>query len=421
MAMTSLSKNWSQFIEITPEIGVLLCSASIHSSPSTSEHIRKLVQNPFQWNALVELAKFHKVVPLLYQTLNRVCPDLVPEETLQHLQTLVHTNTCRNLFLTQELLHILQIFEEHCIPAIAFKGPTLALAAYSSLACRQIGDLDFLLPKKAIHSAQELLITNGYKLVGDYGWQFHFMSTNGYIYIDLHQEIAPRFYGLPFHFEKLWSRTRQIPLGGKTISDLRAEDLLLLLSLLWFRDCTYLNSHLSLHLLSDIDALITRNPSLDWSYVLNPSAFPGCDRIVKLALLSAKGWLRTDLPQNVIEHFQSEPLPPALLKFVESRLLHHPDRLYNLQGKSGFWEFIWKYNHCFYLQAREGLGARAYYCLCWLQMSIYVIFTPNAGDFNAWKLPSSFFLLYYPLHLLRLFIKYSHKSLNLVIKTVMKK
>jgi hypothetical protein len=217
----------SQILGINPEIDLLLSCGRIHTTPSIADHIRTLLRQKVEWDSLIKLAKFHKVIPLLYWNLNCLCPELVPEQTLQKLKMLVYANTFRNLFLTQELLNILKLFKQNGIPAIAFKGLTLAISAYQDLSSRQIADLDLLLPKRGIKTAQDLLIAEGFQLIGNYEWEFHFFRRDGNVHIDLHQEIAPKFYGLPFDFDQLLSRTKPLHFGGESIPLLTVEDSLL--------------------------------------------------------------------------------------------------------------------------------------------------------------------------------------------------
>jgi Uncharacterised nucleotidyltransferase len=404
--------NKPQIVGLSPEIDVLLCCARIHTAPLAAERIGSLFQENFNWDYLIALAKFHKIIPLLYRNLNLLCPELVPEKTSQQLKILVHTSVCRNLFLTQELIYILKLFEENGIPAIAFKGITLAISAYQDLSFRQVGDLDLLLPKEAIKPAQDLLIAEGFQLIGNYEWEFHYFRMDGNVHIDLHQEIAPRVYGLPFDFQQLRSRAKPINLGGTSISHLQPEDLLLLLTMVWCRDCTYLISPLSLHLLSDVDALLSKHPSLDWTWILNQARTQRCDRILRLMLFSAQEVLGTDLPKVVLDELQSKPLPPYLIKSVWTRLFHNPHRLDLLTDKPGFWEAIWTYDHRFYLQSRERFRDRFIYCLNWLQMSIDVVLIPNEGDRELMTFPQTLSFLYYPLHILRLTFKHILKPLS---------
>jgi hypothetical protein len=405
------TSNKPQTVGLSSEVDLLLCCARIHPSPSITERIRFLLQQNFNWDYLIALAKSNKVIPLLYRNLNHICPELVPGKTLKQLKTLIHTNTCRNLFLTQELIYVLKLFEKNGIPTIAFKGLTLAIAAYQDVSFRQISDLDLLLPQEAIDLAQELLISEGFQLIGNYEWEFHYFRMNGNVHIDLHQEIAPRVYALPFDFQQLWSRVEPMPLGGKTIPTLQTEDLLLLLTMVWCRDCTYLNSHLSLHLLSDIDALLSRHTSLDWTWILEQAHAQGCDRILRLMLFSAQEVLGTDLPKVVLDELQAKPLPPYLIKSVWTRLFNNPNRLDLFPDNPGFWESIWTYDHRFYLQSRERFCDRFIYCLNWLQMSIHVALIPNKGDWELITFPQTLSFLYYPLHIMRLIFKHVLKPI----------
>jgi Uncharacterised nucleotidyltransferase len=411
MMTTASPSNNLQTAGLGPEVDLLLCCARTHPSPLITERISSLIPQNFNWDYLITLAKFNKVIPLLYRNLNYLCPELVPEKTLKQLKTLIYTNTCRNLFLTQELIYILKLFEKNGIPTIAFKGLTLAISAYQDVSFRQISDLDLLLPKEAIDSAQELLIAEGFQLIGNYEWEFHYCRIDGNVHVDLHQEIAPRVYALPFDFQQLWSRIQPIPLGGTNIPHLQTEDLLLLLTIVWCRDCTYLNSHLSLHLLSDVDALLSKHTSLDWTWILEQARKQGCDRILRLMLFSAQEVLGTDLPKIVLDEIKSRPLPPYLIQSVWSRLLRNPNNLDPAPDKSGFWEAIWAYDHRFYLQSRERLRDRFIYCLNWILMSISVALTPNKGDWELMTFPPNLSFLYYPLHITRLIFKHIIKPL----------
>lgn len=406
MAISLFPSNLSQISGINPEIDLLLSCGRIHTTPLIADHIKTLLRQKVEWDSLIELAKFHKVIPLLYRNLNCLCPELVPEQTLQKLKMLVYANTFRNLFLTQELLNIIELFKQNGIPAIAFKGHTLAISAYQDLSSRQITDLDLLLPKRGIKTAQDLLISEGFQLIGNYEWEFHFFRRGGNVHIDLHQEIAPKFYGLSYDFDELLSRTKPLYFGNESIPLLTVEDSLLLVSIVWWRDCAHLNSHFSLHLLCDIDALIIRNPQLDWSWVCNQANTMGCDRILRLALTSAHNFLGTDFPTEIRDRLAAKSLPISHTEFIEYRLFAISDYSRLPSKEIGFWEFLWSFNHQFYLQTRERLIDKTMYCLHWLQMSIQVAVTPNAADWNLVTLPKALYFLYYPLHILRLLLKH---------------
>jgi hypothetical protein len=398
--------NHAQISGKKTEIDLLLSCARVHTEPSVAEKIRLLLQQNVEWNYLIDLGKYHKVIPLLHQTLTCTCPELLPKTALHRLQSLVHANTYQNLLLTQELLHILALFKQNGIHSIAFKGPTLAISVYGDLSLRQIRDLDILLSKDAIQSAHKLLLAEGYKLTGNYGWQFHFTRDDGKVHIDLHQEIAPKFYNLPFHFEDLWSRTRSMSLGGTTIPHLPSEDLLLLLSMVWCRDCTYLNSHLSLHLLSDIDVLLYNCVELDWSWVLHQARILGCERILAFTLASASVLLETEFPKAILDKLGKRAVETALVDFAKLRLFYVFASPEAQVRKHGFWEFFWSFKHCFYLQTREKFFDKVLYCFSWSSLCLQTSLTPNEADLKIIILPKALYFLYYLIRPARLIFKY---------------
>lgn len=155
-------------INTCPEIELLLCCARTQPSPEIGQQIQTLAQQSLDWSYLLQTAARHKVLPLLYQNLKTLCPEAVPKPVLSELRNFFHTNAAHNLFLAQERLKILKLFQDNDIPAIPFKGPVLAASVYGNLALRQFGDLDILVNPKDTIKARELLITQDYKLNFDH-------------------------------------------------------------------------------------------------------------------------------------------------------------------------------------------------------------------------------------------------------------
>jgi hypothetical protein len=119
-------------IDTCPEIELLLCCARTQPSPEIGQQIQTLAQQSLDWSYLLQTAARHSVLPLLYQNLKTLCPEAVPKPVLSELRNFFHTNAAHNLFLTQELLKILKLFQDNDIPAIPFKGPVLAVSVYGN-------------------------------------------------------------------------------------------------------------------------------------------------------------------------------------------------------------------------------------------------------------------------------------------------
>ena len=94
-------------------------------------------ERPADWKYLIHLTERHKVVPLLHKQLQSPLGDGIPPWVLAHLRHRSEAIATRNLGITVDLVRVMALFESEGVRAIAFKGPTLALALYNSLALRQ--------------------------------------------------------------------------------------------------------------------------------------------------------------------------------------------------------------------------------------------------------------------------------------------
>ena len=142
-----------------PEIDLLLNCARTRPDSETDERILGLVQNGVDWTFLFYSAFRHGVLPLLHQTLNKVCPRAVPDGTKEQLRKFSLENGRRNLYLAAELLKVLDILEGHGIFAVPFKGPVLAESVYGDLSLRGFVDLDILVHKRDAINARNCLLS----------------------------------------------------------------------------------------------------------------------------------------------------------------------------------------------------------------------------------------------------------------------
>jgi Uncharacterised nucleotidyltransferase len=132
-----------------PEIQLLLLCASPVETEERAARIQELMDGNLDSSVLQERADSYRLMPLLYWELKSRRPDNTP----QWLANQFEQNLRRNLFLTSELFRILDFFERESIAAIPFKGPTLAVTAYSNLALRRFDDLDILVSPEDVWHA----------------------------------------------------------------------------------------------------------------------------------------------------------------------------------------------------------------------------------------------------------------------------
>src|SRR6476620_4463178 len=132
---------------------------SDHASEISSLLISLCAQAPFEnhdgvaevdWPRLMELARQHNVLPLVYRGLKQARGLSVATEVMHEWSSLYRANAARAIQLTHALFDFLDRFAKAGISAIPFKGPMLAAAAYGDLSLRQAGDLDLLVRRDDI-------------------------------------------------------------------------------------------------------------------------------------------------------------------------------------------------------------------------------------------------------------------------------
>ena len=122
------------------EIALIVGGARVNPAADLAE----LARPDLDWDYVYRTAQRHGLLSLLHGHLCHLAA--VPVAVRERLQTHARANAARNLRLGGELLQLLQLFEAQDLPALPFKGPTLAALAYGSVALREFGDLDLLVP-----------------------------------------------------------------------------------------------------------------------------------------------------------------------------------------------------------------------------------------------------------------------------------
>ena len=373
-----------------PEIELLVRCASPRQDDA--ESIRSLASKNLNWDRLLRLAGAHSLVPLLYWRLKGGGGD--PTRIPPALETAFQKNALHSLRLTGELLQLQEAFRHEGIPLLPFKGPTLAMVAYSNLALRQFVDLDLLVPRPRALQARELLLAKGYspylqlspkrdKAYLRAYYELMLSSPDGQTLVELHWAITPHYFAVPLETSPFWDRAEDVGIGGQRVPTLGAEDLLLVLCIHGAKHCWA-----SLGLIADVAWLISRRPNLQWEIVLERARAIGSLRMVLLGLKLASGILKAPLPQWLIQITESDQVVRSLTHRVCSHLFSPPDRAGKIL-RSGI----------FHMRVRES----------WLDRLRYLhrlTFTPGVEDWQFAHLPSSLAFLYPVLRFPRLLHKY---------------
>ena len=379
-----------------PERALLLCCARTQMDAEKTEQLRALLREDLDWAYLLETAWRHGTMPLLYWHLNALCPEAVPDRHLERLRTGFHNNARHSLAFTAELCRILQVFEAHGIAALPFKGPVLAAAVYGNLALRQFGDLDILVHQQDILRAQELLVTQGYRLkrqsVSDQeNRQCCLVHDNGTV-VELHWGFTQRYFAFPLDPRPLWNRAKPISLGGTSLLNLSPEDLLLILCVHGAKHCWE-----RLEWICGVAELLHRHQDIAWEAVMVQASALGVMRMLLLGLFLASEWLEVTLPKAIGQRVQADPTVRALAAQVGEQLFRE-NRISNATKRF------------FHIRMRERLRDRIQYCVGYSSPYAYRfcrrVLIPNERDREWVSLPASLSLLYYGLRPIRLLRQY---------------
>ena len=134
--------NFSQ-TNLSPELKLIICCAQTRMDSANAERIQSLIHAGLEWPKVIQLAFSHRVTPLLYNSLNSCCLEILPEPISVQLQNLYFSNLQSNLYITQELLSIIELFTVNKIQVIPYKGSVLAESIYGNLGLRHFNDLDY--------------------------------------------------------------------------------------------------------------------------------------------------------------------------------------------------------------------------------------------------------------------------------------
>jgi hypothetical protein len=369
---------------LSHEEELLVLCASPMRDDIRSARIAYLRRQPLDWDRLDDLASYHRLAPLLHWELKTL--DAGFQENLKN-----------SLLLTRELVRVIDLLESKEIPALPFKGPTLALAAYHNLALRSFCDLDILVTREDVWRVRDLLQSIGYtaKVPVKPGLESAFLHSYDELVmygpgnetlLEIHWAFVPPHFSFDLDFLNCWERRVQIPLANRTLPALHPEDLLLVLCVHGSKHCW---SHLGL--VCDIAWLLTSQP-VDLPPLLERARSLGVQRMLLLALALASRIFNIPVqpqPDNAVA--------PLVDEIVAALFGRHHDQTSIRENAS------------LHMRMRERRRDRWRY---FLQLAT----RPGIEDWEMVNLPKSLNFLYSLLRYPRLVAKYAAKCAARIIK-----
>jgi hypothetical protein len=360
------------------------CSSGIAESTSTLLP----PSDSIQWNALFSLAERHGVLPLLCQTLAN-SPSKIPAHALSVLKQRYQVNLHKTLFLSRELIHIVDSLSERGIGVMPYKGLTLAESVYGDVALRQAGDIDLLIRPQDFPAIRKALCEIGYsphvqfaerheKYYLRSGYECAFDGAAGPNLLELQWAIQPKFYAVDLEMDGLFRRAQILNFAGRSMKVLSFEDLLIVL-------CLHAAKHAwgRLIWLCDI-ARTAQRPEIDWRMVASQADSLGITRILRVSLVLSELILYTKVPSL------ADTTLPHDIKTAE--LAREIAPLLAIENRSDVESAAY---FRLMLRLRERISDR-------LRFLARLVLTPGPGEWNALQLPEPLFPMYRLVRLSRL-------------------
>jgi hypothetical protein len=352
--------------------------------PNAVQTLSELLQTPhFDWTKLYQLARFHKIRPLLLKGLLTVQGVEIP--ILPQLKAVNQQYAMRHLSLVKELTHLLALSRAAGITVVPYKGIWLAQTYYEGIQLREFLDIDIFVSMKDFPVLKKILLEDGYQPehnLTEKEEQFvltHFTEVNfnkNNLKINYHVEPHVRTNGV---YESDFSLTmadfeanlRQQQFLNQPILALSPEDDFLVTVIHHGR----VESWYSLKCIFDIYFMLKKSENqLDWAYVIRQMERLKMQNALYIGLEMIHRLFGIQYPESVAVKLKQ----PKIQQWAEERLL----QLNQSKLKPMSWNierFKWK--------TTDGMKEKM--ILIWRKFVF-----PKGGDLAFLHLPQFLFFLY---------------------------
>ena len=355
----------------------------------------ELLSLPIQWKIVLDRAEKHGVLPLLTRTLTNLS-ERVPADILQTLRQTYQTNLHKALFLSRELIRILDRLSAAGIEVMPYKGLALAESLYGDIALRQSGDIDLLIRAADLGRIREAVGELGYVPHQTFskaeeaaylksGYECAFDGVAGKNLLEVQWAIQPRFYAVDVEMEGLFRRAVNITVAGCAMKTPSPEDLFLILAL-------HAAKHVWGRLIWVCDlARLSALPSMNWNWIGEQADELGVARILRVSLMLSERLLDTPIPASAKAYLPEDSIASGLADEIVRCL--RQDVTFNVESLA---YFRWM------VRLREKRADQ-------IRFVSRLIFTPGPGEWAVVRLPKPLFPLYRLVRISRLAARVAQK------------
>ena len=381
-----------------PEKQFLAYCAHSQLNPLLTEKIARLLERDLDWDYILNEAEENSITPLVSRQLHATATDRLPASAADRLKNACRANTIRCLFLSAELIKILDLFRSQGIHAIPYKGPVLAVQAYDDVTLREFEDLDVVLRQSDLPKAHEVMLGLGYR--PKYDWilspdaarstvpgEYNYRDEERRVMVELHTELTLRHFPKPPDLDELSQRLVAVKLNEREIQTFSVEDGLAILCIHGAKDFWERFSWIA-----DISELVTRYPNLNWDITVQRAKALNAERMLHVGLALAAGLLDTPVSSEIWRRVQADQVATGVALEIANRLMSLNYRSLDAPGRFNF--------------RRRMVPGTFEGCRYAMRLSV----VPAEEDWQMMRLPGPLAPLYIALRPLRLLRKYGWAS-----------
>ncbi len=311
------------------EVQIVVQSVRTVVVEADAARLKALAGEGPDWKKVLDLAVYHRVLPLVCHALAEHTSDALPPDLLDFCRRRRFAVASQNVALVRELERLLVALSEQNIPALTFKGPLLASSVYDNIALRVSGDIDLLIRSEDVPRFHQVITADGYGRYADQlseddrSGKYRVEGQCAYVddgrrwSIDAHVRLMPTGYSGVAPFQTLWEEGRDETVCGATVRTVAPEVMIVLLCLHGTKDRWQEMKHMC-----DVAAFVRANPDLDWQKVLRLAASISSERMLLLGMALAQQVVGAELPGAIRERLRSAGAVNRLAGPIMDNLLH---------------------------------------------------------------------------------------------------
>jgi len=276
---------------------------------------------------MLNLAVENGLLPLLCEHLSRYSQIQIPGDISNRLREENRQYSMRSLLLMAELLRIVNNLRQRQIPALPYKGPTLAQFAYGNPSLRQFEDLDIVVAQQFMPRAYDEMNALGYearlprksflaKRRREIPGEYVFLHKQNRALVEFHTEFTLRHFPSPPRIDEMARRPAIVCVNGREVPTFSPADNLLMLCVHGAKDFWS-----RLIWVADVAAIAEKLSAADWQRLLEEADRYDASRMVNLGLCLAHSIFQTQPPSEFLQRVRQDVAVRSIASQFRDQLL----------------------------------------------------------------------------------------------------